>query len=69
MRNLAAVIGSVILLILVLKCLTIGVNRAEIEHNRELIDKTNERMAEMFDELSKEEAPCELEGFEILKEK
>lgn len=69
-QHLAITFVAVIAVYLMMQlCFQIAANRERSEANRELIQRTNRRMAEMWDELRKDTAPADLgEDFEILED-
>jgi len=68
MRNILSVIAGLLLVIASIKAAELGYSIAKVEQNKKMIQQTNLRMAEMYDELRSERAPCDLMGFEILEE-
>ena len=65
MRNILSIIAGCLIVLASLECIKVGVCLARAESNREMIQQTNERMAEMFYEM---QAPCATLDFVILEE-
>lgn len=68
MRNILSAIAGLLLVIASLKAIEVGYLAVKVDQNKMLIQRTNRRMAEMYDELRKDRAPCDLMGFDIQEE-